>query len=97
MMQTRAGSTIPSRGEPVDPVLEIVDHAAAVLAVAALDEVAAIAGRAAEIGLEHGIAAAGEELDPGIEGPAVAERTGRRAASGSAAGLARGRPGGKVR
>ena len=60
-------------GQPVDAVVDIVDHAAAQLAVAALDEAAAIAGRAAEIGLQHGIAAAGEELDLGIEGPAVAQ------------------------
>src|SRR5205085_23840 len=43
--------------QPIDAVVDIVDHASTPLAVAALGELAAITGRAAEIGLQHRIAA----------------------------------------
>ena len=51
---------------------DVVLHGEAPLAKAALPELTAIAGRAAEIHLQHGIAAIGEELHLGVEAPAVA-------------------------
>ena len=55
-----------------DAVGEVVLHAAAPLAIAGLDPAAAIAARSAEVGLEHQIAAGGEELRPDVEAQGVA-------------------------
>ena len=50
----------------------IVLHLVAPLFVAGVDEFLAIAGRAAEVWLQHRIAAIGPELREGIVAPAVA-------------------------
>ena len=59
--------------EPLRAVGQVVLHGArAPLAVARVEVVFAVARRAAEVGLQHGVAAVGEKLRVGVVAPAVA-------------------------
>ena len=92
----RVGDALLDR--PVDGVDQVVVHLPAPLPVAGVQELLAEAGRAAEVDLEHRVAAVGQPLRLGVEAPAVARprtavdeqhhrqalrRRRRRAASGS--------------
>src|SRR5690606_41694922 len=61
------------RDRPAHAVGDVVLHLAAPFAVAAGEEAAAAAAGTAIVHLQHGIAAAGEELRVGIEAPAVVD------------------------
>ena len=71
-MATFFGSAPLFLDEPVDAIDEIVVHLAAPLLVAGIEEVFAIAGGAAEIDLQHGVAAVGEPLHGGVVAPGIA-------------------------
>ena len=64
---------------------EVVLHLVAPLLVAGVQELLAVAGRAAEVRLQHGVAAVGEELRLRAGSPSCRAPTDRRAAARSAA------------
>ena len=92
MMPTRFGSAMPCATRYFDAPGDVVLHLVAPLLVAGVQELLAVAGRAAEVRLQHGVAAVGEELREAVVAPGVAAPTGRRAARRSAAGSSPGRP-----
>ena len=58
--------------QPLHAVGDVVLHLVAPLLESCLPELSPVAGRAAEIHLQHGVAAIGQELDLRIVAPAVA-------------------------
>ena len=83
---------------------EVVLHLLAPLVVAGVEELLAVAGRAAEVRLQDGVAAVGEELRepsvaPGVAPPGAAVRERRRAAGSCRArpSAGSGRPGSRAR
>jgi hypothetical protein len=71
MMPTRFGSAMPGH-QVLDAPGDVVLHQVAPLLVAGVEELLAVAGGAAEVGLQDGVAAVGEELRHGVVAPGVA-------------------------
>ena len=78
---------------PVDGVDQVVVHLQAPLLVAGVEELLAVAGRAAEVDLQHRVAAVGEPLRVGLKpqvsrphGPPCTSRTSGRFFGGDAGG-----------
>ena len=71
-MASLAGSAMPWRDQPAAGVVDVADRRPPRLEAVLLVPGVAIAGRAAVIGLKHGIAAIGEKLGEPVEAPFVA-------------------------
>ena len=83
-MPTRLGSAMPL-DEVLDAPGDVVLHLVAPLVVAGVEELLAVAGRAAEVRLQHRVAAVGQELRHCCS-PSCRAPTDRRAAPGSRGG-----------